>query len=117
MELEDPAFLRILEVIAGKINETEQCAYMDNEKCQLFISKTPLTSSRLESRAVGDSLQMVLRGFVSKLVSKHFPQVGSMVTEIFNNSDAKTSFNEKFQTSSDILVLKTKNRTRTQRKK
>ena len=37
MDLEDPAFLSILEVIASKINETEQCAYMDNEQCQLFI--------------------------------------------------------------------------------
>ena len=27
MDLEDPAFLSILEVIASKINETEQCAY------------------------------------------------------------------------------------------
>ena len=107
MDLEDPAFLSILEVIASKINETEQCAYMNNEQCQLFISKTPLTTPRLESRAVGNSLQMLLRGFVSKIVSKHFPKVGSMVTEILNNTDAKTSFSEKFQTSSDILVLKT----------
>lgn len=107
MNLEDPAFLSILEVIASKINETEQCAYMNNEQCQLFISKTPLTTPRLESRAVGNSLQMLLRGFVSKIVSKHFPKVGSMVTEILNNTDTKTSFSEKFQTSSDILVLKT----------
>ena len=48
MDLEDPAFLSILEVIASKINETEQCAYMNNEQCQLFISKTPLTTPRLD---------------------------------------------------------------------
>ena len=79
-------------MIAGKVNETEQCAFMENSKCQLFISKAPVTSSRLESRAVGDTLQTVLRGFVSKLVSQHFPKVGSMVREIFNNSNRKENW-------------------------
>ena len=92
IELEDPAVLRILEVIAGKVNETEQCAFMESSKCQLFISKALVTSSRLESRAVGDILQTVLRGFVSKLVSQHFPKVGSMVREIFNNSNRKENW-------------------------
>ena len=57
IELEDPAVLRILEVIAGKVNETEQCAFMENSKCHLFISKALVTSSRLESRAVGETLR------------------------------------------------------------
>ena len=107
IELDDPAFVKILEVIAEKASETEKCGLMENSTCQLFISKTSAASSRLESRAVGDTIQTVLRGFVSKIVSQHFPKVGSLVKDVFNITDAKISFNEKFQTSSDILVLKT----------
>ena len=59
------------------------------------------------SHLVGNSFHHLLKSFVSKIVSQHFPKVGSMVREVFNNSDSKISFHEKFQTSADILVLKT----------
>ena len=107
VQLDDPAFVKILGVISDKTKETEQCGLMENSTCQFFISKTSATSSRLKSRAVVDTLQDILRGFVSKLVSQHFPRVGSMVKEVFNNNASNISFNDKFQTSSDILVLKT----------
>ena len=107
VELDDPAFVQIMEVIADKANETARCGLMDNSTCQLFISTTSADSSRLKSRAVKDTLQTVLRGFVSKLVSQHFPKVGSMIKEVFKTNASRISFNDRFQTTSDILVLKT----------
>lgn len=105
VQLNDPSFVKVLEIIANKINRTEQCGLMEDSICKLFIS--PTSSSRLNNRALGNTLQTALRGFVSTIVSQHFPKVGSMVKEIFNNNGSQISFNDKFQTSSDILVLKT----------
>ena len=108
VQLDDPAFVKIMEVIADKANETARCGLMENLTCQLFISTADSAdSSRLKSRAVKDTLQTVLRGFVSKLVSQHFPKVGSMVKEVFKTNASRISFNDRFQTTSDILVLKT----------
>ena len=107
VQLNDPSFVKVLEIIADKINRTEQCGLMEDSICKLFISPTSATSSRLNNRALGNTLQTALRGFVSTIVSQHFPKVGSMVKEIFNNNGSQISFNDKFQTSSDILVLKT----------
>ena len=106
VQLNDPAFVKVLEVIADKINQTEQCGLMEDSTCKFYIS-TSATSTRLNNRALGNTLQSALRGFVSNIVSQHFPKVGSMVKEIFSNNASQISFDDKFQTSSDILVLKT----------
>ena len=107
-QLDDPAFVRILEIIAGKSNDTEHCGLMGELECKLFLStSSAVVHHQISNRDVGSSFNTIMRGFVSKIVQTHFPKASAMIKDVFSNNRTIPSFVDRFQTSADILVLKT----------
>ena len=80
-QLDDPAFVRILEIIAGKTNETEHCGLMGELECKLFLSTSPaVVHHQISNREVGSSFNTIMRGFVSKIVQTHFPKASKVAS-------------------------------------
>ena len=105
--LEDPAFVKILEIIASKTNEAELCGLKGEFECKLFLSKASTREHKISNRALGNAFHSTLKGFVSNIVEEHFPKTTAMIKDVFSSNRTIPAFVDRFQTSADILVLKT----------
>ena len=102
--LDDPRFIQILEVILDKVEETEEpCLVMGETGCSLYVS----TDNWREKRDM-----RVLKPYLSQLVGnitrKTFPALSNLLTDIFaNNTKIGGDIHDQFDTSAQILLIKT----------
>ena len=102
LELNHPDIVKLVQMVSNKMGVDEECALMGNTSCQLYISSNSNRGSRAAKLFIP-----ILKDFIQGITKKHFPQIGSMVSKIFAANNTLPDFADKFQISSDVLVLKT----------
>lgn len=103
--LDDPKFAKILEVIRTKVEETDDpCLVMDDTGCILYVS----SDDWRERRGVMRKVKPYLTQLIGNITKKSFPGLSELLTDIFaNNTQIGTEIYTQFDTSAQILLIKT----------